>query len=620
MILFFILVFNYWEPTHFITNGFGLQTWEYSPDYAIRSWFYIFIHSYIITIIKDLIMDNNKLIFFYGLRLWFALLSSFSEFTLYETICDTISKSIGNWFLIFMIVSPGMFHASVSYLPSSFAMYMGMLGLSYFIRYISYHVDKEERDNENKNTIANESARTNGQANENENDNEQENELEIEIEDNTNPNNYAIYGIVSFAIGGLIGWPFALAIALPFLLYTVYTKFPYPKQLAYIILGSGAIIGLLLGIQITIDSTMYKKFVIVPLNIILYNVFPKDSTITGPEIFGIEPWYYYFQNLIINFNLISILSYFSILLPIINLSSFLKFTKFNSSQLFLILSPLFLWSLIFIPQPHKEERFFYVIYPSLCLNASLTIVFIESLLSKFLPKFIKNLAIYLIVAIIQLLSLSRIIALCYYYGGAMEIYQFINENLSKENDGGLKYDNNGQSWNIEGGNICLGREWYRYSSSYFIPDNMRLKFIKSGFDGLLPGEFSEELAQEDIIIDNDNQTLLQKYLSFLDIPGTYKIPPNMNNKNQFDESKLVPIEECSYIIDQGVKFNEEVGEVNLFGNNKYTPIYCTAFISGESKGIGRTFFLPKKLDGITGSEVSFVAYCLVKVNNQSVSL
>ena len=37
--------FNYWEPTHYLSHGYGLQTWEYSPDYAIRSWLYIAIHA-----------------------------------------------------------------------------------------------------------------------------------------------------------------------------------------------------------------------------------------------------------------------------------------------------------------------------------------------------------------------------------------------------------------------------------------------------------------------------------------------------------------------------------------------------------------------------------------------
>lgn len=39
--------FNYWEPTHYLQHGYGLQTWEYSPVYAIRSWTYVAFHAII---------------------------------------------------------------------------------------------------------------------------------------------------------------------------------------------------------------------------------------------------------------------------------------------------------------------------------------------------------------------------------------------------------------------------------------------------------------------------------------------------------------------------------------------------------------------------------------------
>lgn len=34
------IVFNYWEPLHYLYKGYGFQTWETSPQYAIRSWAY----------------------------------------------------------------------------------------------------------------------------------------------------------------------------------------------------------------------------------------------------------------------------------------------------------------------------------------------------------------------------------------------------------------------------------------------------------------------------------------------------------------------------------------------------------------------------------------------------
>jgi hypothetical protein len=37
-------VFNFWEPLHYLDRGHGFQTWETSPQYAIRSYAYILLH------------------------------------------------------------------------------------------------------------------------------------------------------------------------------------------------------------------------------------------------------------------------------------------------------------------------------------------------------------------------------------------------------------------------------------------------------------------------------------------------------------------------------------------------------------------------------------------------
>jgi alpha-1,2-mannosyltransferase len=51
--------FNYWEPTHYLSHGYGKQTWEYSPEYAIRSWAYIGIHA-IVGNLRRLLPRSNK--------------------------------------------------------------------------------------------------------------------------------------------------------------------------------------------------------------------------------------------------------------------------------------------------------------------------------------------------------------------------------------------------------------------------------------------------------------------------------------------------------------------------------------------------------------------------------
>jgi alpha-1,2-mannosyltransferase len=66
-----------------------------------------------------------------------------------------------------MVFSPGMFHASAAYLPSSFAMYTTMLGIAAFMNWRS-----------GLKTAS---------------------------------------GIFWFALGGIVGWPFSIALSAPFI-------------------------------------------------------------------------------------------------------------------------------------------------------------------------------------------------------------------------------------------------------------------------------------------------------------------------------------------------------------------------------------------------------------------
>ena len=62
-------------------------------------------------------------------------------------------------------------------------------------------------------------------------------------------------------------------------------------------------------VLVSIDSTAYRRIQIVPLNIVLYNVF--SDTDRGPNIFGTEPWWYYILNLILYFNVITVMAWAS---------------------------------------------------------------------------------------------------------------------------------------------------------------------------------------------------------------------------------------------------------------------------------------------------------------------
>ena len=131
---------------------------------------------------------------------------------------------------------------------------------------------------------------------------------------------------------------------------------------------------------IGIDSLAYGKLVIVPWNIVRYNIFGGSER--GPDLYGTAPWNFYFNNLILNFNCILPLAL--VALPALGVTYIidrrrLGVVKISSNQsspftvLSLRLAPLYIWFGILSLQPHKEERFMFPAYPLLCFNAAVAL-------------------------------------------------------------------------------------------------------------------------------------------------------------------------------------------------------------------------------------------------------
>ena len=250
----------------------------------------------------------------------------------------------------------------------------------------------------------------------------------------------------------------------------------------------------------------------VPWQIVSYNVF--SSNITGPEIFGTEPWDFYIRNLLLNFNvwfLLAILAGPALALQyIFRGHSMSKFTLLRTA---ISIIPFYMWLFIFSIQAHKEERFMYPAYPFLGLNAAIALNVIltyvgssnpTGLVGK-VPASVKlalmSVGIILAVDIGLLRTLGSIQA----YQAPMQIYASLQaSDIARP-----------------GEVVCLGKEWYRFPSSYFLPKGMRVKFIKSAFDGLLPGEFNEAKV------------------GFGVFAGTWLIPAGMNDQNVADPGKYV---------------------------------------------------------------------------------
>uniref|UniRef100_A0A0D9Y518 Mannosyltransferase n=1 Tax=Oryza glumipatula TaxID=40148 RepID=A0A0D9Y518_9ORYZ len=404
-------VFNYWEPLHFLLYRSGFQTWEYSSNFALRSYLYLFIHA-LVAGPASMIFGEHKVRVFYSVRIFLGLISTITETVLVVALSRKYGKRLACYVLAMLCLTSGCFFASTSFLPSSFSMYAVTLSSALFL-------------------------------------------LE----------NYA--AAVSVAAAGVIlGWPFSILVFLPVTVLSVIA-----------------------------DYYCYGKWTASVFNLLKYNVFGGGES----HLYGTEEPSFYFKNGFNNFN-------FAFILALL----FLGFVPFARKKyvpdLLIVVSPVYIWLAFMSLQAHKEERFLYPIYPLICVAAAAVI---DTFPDFFHDKYSSEQSIFekiakglrpLILGFILCASHSRTFSMLNGYGAPIQIYQ----HLEHHEDTG------------PGSVLCVGSEWHRYPSSFFIPSYIsEVRWIDDGFRGLLPFPFNETLG------------------------GTTAAPSYFNDKNKASDEQYV---------------------------------------------------------------------------------
>uniref|UniRef100_A0A9J7WZL4 Mannosyltransferase n=1 Tax=Cyprinus carpio carpio TaxID=630221 RepID=A0A9J7WZL4_CYPCA len=493
--------YNYWEPTHYLLYGTGMQTWEYSPAYAIRSYAYLWLHA-LPACFHAKILQTNKVLVFYFLRCMLAFTCCVCELYFYKAVCKKFGLHVGRLLLAFLVLSAGMFCSSAAFLPSTFCMYSTVVAMTGWFQ---------------------------GRP------------------------SLAVLGI---AAGAIVGWPFSALIPIAFDL--LFLKKKWKSFITW------TLVALLLFLvpAVVVDSYYYGKLLIAPLNIILYNVFTPH----GPELYGTEPWHYYFVNGFLNFNVVFVLALFSLPLTALMEAMLQRFNVQNLGQPYwLTLSPMYLWMLVFFTQPHKEERFLFPIYPLICLCGAVALsslmVFIYSILS------LLNL----------LLSLSRSVALFRGYHAPLDLYPEFHR-IAK--DPAIHTVPEGRLVNV-----CVGKEWYRFPSSFLLPNNWHLQFIQSEFRGQLPKPYS------------------------MGPDATWIIPSDMNDQNLEEPSRYVELKRCHYLVDLATE--TEAPREPRYATNKeeWSIIAEKPFLdTTRSSRLLRAFFIPFLSEQYT----TYIRYVILK--------
>ncbi|GAB0199705.1 alpha-1,2-mannosyltransferase ALG9 [Grus japonensis] len=289
-------------------------------------------------------------------------------YKLTRAVCKKFGLHVSRLMLAFLVLSTGMFCSSAAFLPSSFCMYTTVIAVT------GWYMDKTS---------------------------------------------VAVLGV---AAGALLGWPFSAALGLPIAFDLLILKQRWKSFLNWCVVS----LVLFLVPLVVVDSYYYGKLVVAPLNIVLYNVFTSH----GPDLYGTEPWSFYFINGFLNFNVAFILA------------------------------------LLVLPLTYLMER----------------------LLQKF-----------------------------HGYHGPLDLYPEFHRIAT---DPSIHTVPEGRPVNV-----CVGKEWHRFPSSFLLPDNWQLQFILSEFRGQLPKPFAKGPM------------------------ATRIIPTDMNDQNKEEPSRYIDISKCHYLVD-----------------------------------------------------------------------
>ncbi|KAJ1914241.1 mannosyltransferase [Mycoemilia scoparia] len=504
-----------------------------------------------------------------------------------------------------LATSAGMYHASVAFLPSSFSMYFVMLGSAFSFKSPSLLESKR-----------------------------------------------IVYALQLFGIGAIFGWPYAAIISFPAIIEELFIRGSDQipgrakvdvlmqvlrkwrvRRINSVLRGviSGASLLLVVG---AVDSYYYDRITLSLWNAVKYNLFGGSKR--GPDLYGTEPWTYYFANGFINFNIVFVFALLSlplwgcqyVLWRILDKISTRKSRKkhrvideylpvrrepTHPHMLLLIrMIPFYLVLAIFTLQPHKEERFLYIIYPYICFNGAVSLHLVRSLFNEVAVilgsgGFIRSTVAtsgklnWLFLTISTVLSTMRIFALFHYYSRAASLFMALpgfadTPNVPMDFSVSLKallpstisgidhsLHNPSELEKSKITNVCIGKEWHRFPSHYFMPHNYHLRFLQTpAFKGQLPGDF--------LPVTNSLRE------------STSHIQKTFNDMNREEPSHYWKESKCDYVVDidwtaipDSVYHEKSEPLPYARQTGKWEKVRCAPYLDKDrSKALGRVFYTPEK--------------------------
>jgi alpha-1,2-mannosyltransferase len=584
-------------------HNVGFQTWEQSPEYGVRSWFYVLLHAPL-AYAGPWLLSLGKRQQFFALRMCLGAISSACEAAFFRAVVEAVNERVGRYLFFAMALSAGMFSASVAFLPSSFAMYANMLAASFW-----FHPATTTDTGVGR----------------------------------------AFFATVCVAIGAIVGWPFAAVLGVPFVIE--YALLPAgevvpPEGNQKLLWGQkrlstlvGAIVVAAAAVAIptfAVDSWAYGRFTFPTLNIVLYNVFGEN----GPDLYGTEPFSYYFKNLFLNFNFLLPLALIS--LPALAVTYKYDFRRLGKTQqkpqpgetspytlMVVRLAPFYLWLAIFTMQPHKEERFMFPAYPFLCFNACVSIflirgwfetIYVNATNSPYRAAQSDLFSWFTFLAVIvpSVLSLGRVAGQKNFYGAPMAITNHFQYKTLPSVLEGLGYEpiaipsnkDDPPVWDLspfedmeDPIRVCYGAEWHRFPSSFLFPKGIDVQWIQGAFDGMMPRHWDSSSSAGWWPRSETRAIHLGRF--------------NSENKASAEPGTFVPVDTCNYLVTLNLPSQPPTKEEPDYVSDPAWEVeFCTEFLdAASSSGWARWIWLP---GGVGEKQRVYGQYCLLRRAGETV--
>lgn len=362
---------NYYEPAHFLLHGRGLQTWEYAPRYALRTYAYVAAYAHAGKALSNVAASaasvaTSPVAEFYGVRAFAALLSAAAEALLVARVRSRVGRCAGALTLAFLALSPGMHAASAAFLPSATA--MALVCAAYALRLGS-------------------------------------------------PRALWLPGLCACA-AVLCAWPFAGLAVVP--LGVAFLARFGPLRTCAVLCACSALVALPLAL---VDSRAFGlRFpVVAAWNIVRYNVLGGGSA----ALYGTAPWHFYVASGVLGLGVALPLAL--LCAPLLALLPACRGTPHGRAAQ-LLAPPVALWFVFMSAQAHKEERFLYVVYPLACACAGIALDAIVGWIARGRHRVVvRSVLLALAMGGFAAMSVSRIAALRVNYGAAMAAWHHLGE-------------------------------------------------------------------------------------------------------------------------------------------------------------------------------------------------